>query len=394
MAKRAAKPAQMIEAAPQPAARADGAPAITTLEAVIGHAAPRRTLAAAMQAGRMHHAWIFHGPAGVGKFTTAYAFAATILDPTTAPGLTGELAPEADSPVQRMARAGTHPDLYVIRKELAAVSREDRIRRQKQTTIAKEVLEEFLIEPAAKTAALRGESIASKVFIVDEADLLDARGQNALLKTLEEPPAGTVIILVTAFPDDLLPTIRSRCQRVAFAPLGDDDMRAWLSTGGLHIPPEQRDWVLRFASGSPGAATLAVRHNLYSWHETLAPMLDAAMGGRYVIDLGPSMHKLVEEQAAAAAASDKLASKDAANKQWGRRMLAYVAEHARGKLRARAAGSPKLAPAQLETDPQVRRAMSAIEAAHRAQVYLESHVKLDTVFENLSAQIAAEPAPV
>ncbi|MBX3402342.1 MAG: AAA family ATPase [Phycisphaeraceae bacterium] len=393
MARRVAKSAAVVEV-DVPPARAHAAPVVSTLEGVIGHAGPKRTLAAAMQAGRLHHAWIFHGPAGVGKFTTAVAFAATILDPTTAPGLTGELAPEADSPVQQLVRAGTHPDLHIIRKELAAVSRHDQIRRQKQTTIAKAVIEEFLIEPAAKTAMLRGESMASKVFIIDEADLLDASGQNTLLKTLEEPSPGTVIVLVTAFPDDLLPTIRSRCQRIGFAPLADDDMLAWLGTGVLEIPPEQRDWALRFAAGSPGAAMLAVRHNLYTWHESVAPMLDAALQGRYVIDLGPTMHKLVEEQAAAAAAADKNASKDAANKQWGRRMLAYVAEHARGRLRARAAGTPKLSAAQLEVDPLAQRAMNAVEASHRALVYLESHVKLDTVFENLSAQIAAEPAPV
>lgn len=390
MARRVAKSAAVVEA-DAPPAHAPAAPIVTTLEGVIGHAGPKRTLAAAMQAGRLHHAWIFHGPAGVGKFTTALAFAATILDPTTAPGLTGELAPEPGSPVQQLARAGTHPDLHVIRKELAAVSREDRIRKQKQTTIAKLVIEEFLIEPAARTRLLRGDSIAGKVFVVDEADLLDASGQNALLKTLEEPPEGTVIILVTAFPDDLLPTIRSRCQRVGFAALTDDDMRAWVQTSGLEIPSEQRDWVLRFAAGSPGAAMLAVRHNLFAWHQTLSPMLDAAMQGRYSVDLGAAMHKLVDEQAAAAAAADKNASKDAANKQWGRRMLAFVAEHARGKLRARAAGTPKLSVAQLEVDPIAQRAMNAIESAHRAQLHLESHVKMDTLFENLSAQLSSEP---
>jgi DNA polymerase-3 subunit delta' len=236
MAKRVSKSAaeDLIAAATgagdEPVAPVHG---ITTLDQIIGQAGAKRTLERAMQSGRVHHAWIFHGPAGVGKKTAAVAFAAAMLDPSTSADLGGNLVPEQDSAVQRLVRSGTHPDLHIITKELAAMSREDTVRKGKQFGIAKEVVEEFLTEPAGKSRMMPGESRAGKVFIVDEAELLSPISQNTLLKTLEEPPAGTVIVLVTSAEERLLPTIRSRCQRVSFSPLEEGEMNKWLSRRGV-----------------------------------------------------------------------------------------------------------------------------------------------------------------
>ena len=74
------------------------------LDQILGQQRAIETLDAAIQSGRIHHAWIFHGPAGVGKFTTALAFAAAILDPDMTPDLSGRVRPDPDSPVQRRAR--------------------------------------------------------------------------------------------------------------------------------------------------------------------------------------------------------------------------------------------------------------------------------------------------
>ncbi|MEM9373943.1 MAG: hypothetical protein AAGA55_09895, partial [Planctomycetota bacterium] len=189
------------------------------LDAVLGQDRAVSQLAAAMASGRLHHAWIFHGPEGVGKFTTALAWAAMLLDPTTAPGLTGAFACEPDSPTQRLLASGTHPDLHVVRKELARFSSDARVRDAKLATIPKAVVEDHLIAPASVAPVMRTGSMMGKAFIVDEAELLDrspanAPTQNAILKTLEEPAPGTLIVLVTSSEDRLLPTIRSRCQRV------------------------------------------------------------------------------------------------------------------------------------------------------------------------------------
>jgi DNA polymerase-3 subunit delta' len=374
---------------PPPHIRREAAPVreVLSLEEIIGQERAVGILRAAISSGRVHHAWILSGPPGVGKFTTALAFAAVLLDPTTAPDLSGNAAPDPESEVQRLIQAGTHPDLHIITKELAAVSREDNVRDGKQTNIAKAVLEEFLLEPAAKTRVMTGRSAAGKVFIVDEAELIDDRGQNALLKTLEEPPEGTVIILVTPREHRLLSTIRSRCQRVAFGTLSEAEMGKWLKRragAGGAIETAKVKWLLKFAAGSPGVAAMVIENDLFGWRERLEPMLEQVEAGEFPVEMGKAMAELVDERAAAAVRKNPDASKDGANKTWARRMLAFLAEHTRQGL-ARAAG---------KDEAGARRRLHMLEAIARAEEELGANVSLALVMENLAVQMSAEPAPV
>lgn len=396
MAKRAPKPSAEVEPmlAP-PAAPAEAPPVhpITLLDKVIGHSQAKKNLQTALHSGRVHHAWIFHGPAGVGKLTTAVAFAAALLDPSTQPDLGGNLAPDPDSAVQKLIRAGSHPDLHIITKELATLSRNDVVRRSKQQGIAKDVVEEFLIEPATRSRTLHNDSRAGKVFIVDEAELLGPPAQNALLKTLEEPPAGTVIILITSAEERLLPTIRSRAQRVPFSPLDEQEMLKWLSrrsgdAGIGAVEPAKRSWLLRFACGSPGAADIALANDLFSWDQALRPALDQIERGQYPVGAASAMAALIDDRAGASIKGRPEASKDAANKAWARRLLSFVAEDLRSRLRLRTA---KKSSADVEGDAPAQRLLSAIDAVAAAEGYLASNVNQTMVIENLVAQMAAEP---
>ncbi len=373
---------------------------VTTFDRVLGQEAAKGVLKSSLASGRVHHAWIFHGPTGVGKRTLAVAFAAYLLDPTLSPTLTGDLGPEDGSPTQTLVRSGSHPDLHVVAKELAAISRNDKVRDGKQITLAKDVIEEFVIEPAQRSRVLSGPAgRATKVFVIDDADAMTVQTQNLLLKTLEEPPEGTVIILVSSAEDRLLPTIRSRCQRVACVPLDDPDMTKWLARrgdgsgsdgagGGLGaIAPETRRWVLRFAGGSPGVAEAALEHGLLSWDAALKPKLDLVLSGTFVPSLAAEMAKLVDERAAAVVKQNPDASKDAANKLWARRMLAFVAESLRVRLRERAAA---LGPDALLRDPEIDRLLNAIEAILAAEGHLATNVNLALLMENLVAQMSAE----
>lgn len=391
MAKRPTKPATKTKAPREveakPLRRAAAVPPVRPirLDEVIGQERAVSTLRAAIQSRRIHHAWVFHGPPGTGKFTTALAFAAVILDPTAAPDLSGRIEPDPDSPTQRMVAAGTHPDLHIVVKELAAVSREASVRDSKQRNIAKAVLEEFLLEPAARTAAVPAGALASKVFIVDEAELIDAVGQNALLKTLEEPAPGSVIILVTASEERLLPTIRSRCQRVAFVPLPPEGMLRWMKTQGVDLSgldAASRDWLLAFAAGSPGVAKLALDTGLVEWHRTLAPMLAEVDKGRYPVEMGVTMAKLVDDWAAAwvDGPGGKNASKDAANKAAARQMFRLVTEHYRSRLRQAAARG--------EGEEALNRALGAIDLVGQAGRQAEASVNAVFVMDNLVAQLA------
>lgn len=355
-----------------------------SLSGVLGQPRAIETLRASMRGGRVHHAWVFAGPQGVGKRTTAEAFAAALLDPTTAPNLSGDIEPDPDSQVQRLIAAGAHPDLHIITKELAAYSDDAKVRSGKQVTIAKDVIEKRLLTPIALASTLRLGGLASKVFIIDEAELLDrsrtnAPVQNALLKTLEEPPAGAVIILVTSAEEALLPTIRSRCQRVVFQPLDDASMSAWLGRAGLEVDADERRWLMSFACGSPGRALLAAEGGLYDWHRTLEPMLRDAERGVYSPSLGQTMAKLIEEWAKAAVASKPTASKEAANIAGTRLLLSMLSE--RRRMRLRDAAARDLGAAEREL-----RALDAIDEAERQ---VAAAVTITNAMEFLSAQLSA-----
>jgi DNA polymerase-3 subunit delta' len=395
MAKRPAKPASRAKAPREievkPDRKTPAAPPVAPvrLGAVIGQDRAVQTLRSVIQSRRIHHAWIFDGPAGTGKFTTALAFAAILLDPTAAPDLSGQIEPDPDSPTQRLLAAGTHPDLHVVTKELAAVSREARVRDSKQRNIAKDVLEEFLLEPAARTAAAAPGALAAKVFVVDEAELIDAVGQNALLKTLEEPPPGSVIILVTSMQERLLPTIRSRSQRVPFVPLAAEAMTRWLKGSGLDLSgfdAASRDWLMSFAGGSPGIARLAVATGLVEWHKTLAPLLADLDRGHYPVEMGQVMAKLADDWAAAwvEGPGGTNASKDAANTPAARQMFRLVTEHYRSRLRAAASKHDAAA---------LNGSLRAIELIGEAERQADASVNAVFVMDNLAAQLVETVSP-
>jgi len=339
---------------------------------VFGHDRAIRTLLSAITSERVHHAWIFHGPRGVGKMTTALAFAGALLDPTTAPDLSGVPAPDPESDVQRRLAAGGHPDLHVIVKELARYSEKKQIRDRKLTSIPLEVARERLLVPAYLASTLPG-GIASKVFIVDEAHLLNTPTQNALLKTLEEPPERTVLILVTDAEERLLPTIRSRCQRVSFGPLDDEAMAGWLRSAeaAAGIEPDRAMWLKRFAAGSPGRFVRAAEAGLDAWDKQLGAMLDDCARGRLAPALGRAMHTLVDDRAKDMVSVDKQASKDAANRAAAAEMFTLIAERARTRL---------------ADDPG---AVGVIDMIRRAERELGANVQGQLVFDHLASGLAA-----
>lgn len=354
------------------------------LSNVLGQSRAVELLQRSMQSERVHHAWIFHGPEGVGKFTTAIAWAAILLDPSTTPNLSGQMTPDPESTIQQLLKAGTHPDLHVIKKELARYHDDKKIRDAKLATIPKAIVDEHLIVPATLGPTMQGNSIASKVFIVDEAELLDrsptnAPVQNAILKTLEEPPAGTVIILITSSEDRLLPTIRSRCQRVSFTPLDDDAMRAWAGTQDLKIEPDEHHWLMQYAGGAPGRFLGAIEGGLYHWHKAIDPMCRQAERGVHPVALGVTMGELVDTWASKwVKTGEKLGenrSKEAANKKGANQMLNLIAQRARKGL----------------MDPAtMHRSLNSIDRIERAKTELATNVQVKFVMEHLAAGLSEQ----
>ncbi len=348
------------------------------LNEMIGHRRAVGAMGTAFSSGRLHHAWIFAGPKGVGKFTAALGFAAAALDPTTKIGKDGVPTPDPRSRVQQMLTAGTHPDLHVVVKEFARFSANSKIREAKLRNIPLDVIKHHLIEPIELSSTLNEGGLASKVFIVDEAELIDPAGQNTLLKTLEEPPAGSLLILVTSAEERLLPTVRSRCQRVGFTPLSADDMRMWMESGdafaeagGRDVDPVIGDWMLSIAGGSPGRMIDTLGRGMAEWGPMLAPMLDQAVAGTFVAELGPSMAELAERLAVADVARNENASKEQANREAGRLLLHIVAERVRQSMGREPSDAGRF-----------ERAASAIEALQEAERYIDCNVHSLFVMES------------
>ncbi len=199
----------------------------------VGHELEEATLAGALAGDRMHHAWLLAGPKGLGKATLAYRFARAALGAKRAGPRPLDVDPE--HPVSRRVSALSHPDMFVLRRGL-----NDRGKARREITVdeARDMNAFFSLAPSEG---------GMRVAIVDAVDDLNRNAANAILKTLEEPPACSVLLLVCHAPGAALATIRSRCRRLAFRPLSDEAMRA-----ALGAAPDAG--LVSLAKGRPGRA--------------------------------------------------------------------------------------------------------------------------------------------
>jgi DNA polymerase-3 subunit delta' len=193
--------------------------------------------------GRLHHAWLLCGPEGMGKATFAYRAARRLLGAKPDPER-GLLGASPDDPESRLIAARSHPDLMVLERQVE----DGRLKRNISVDDARQLPEFFAKAPSRA---------AFRVAIVDAADDMNINAANALLKTLEEPPERGVLFLVAHAPGRLMPTIRSRCRRLALRPWEDAAVveflqaRTPLGDAGLTA-------VAAMAKGAPGRAlTLA-----------------------------------------------------------------------------------------------------------------------------------------
>jgi DNA polymerase-3 subunit delta' len=195
-----------------------------------GHDRPAAFLRAAVANERLAHALLFVGPDGVGKRCIALALAAWLQCEQEGEDACGSCKS------CRLVAAGSHPDVHVVavasgKKEIGV----DQARRLKRFTQMQPVLGK------------------AKVAVVDQAHMLTVAAQNALLKTLEDPPDRSLLLLVANNADALLATVRSRCQRVQFLPLAEDVVRAVL-VSAHGVPEETAARLATLADGSPGRA--------------------------------------------------------------------------------------------------------------------------------------------
>ena len=213
---------------------------------LLGHEATEQQLLRAYQSGRMHHAWLLAGPAGIGKATLAYRFARFILeypDPGLAKAQSTLYVSSGTGVARRIVSRG-HPDLLVLERQFDP--KRERLKSEIVIEDAREASEFF-----SRTAGAGG----WRICIVDSADDLNSASANALLKILEEPPARCLFLLISHRPGGLLSTIRSRSLRIDLRPLPDEATSEVLKDV---YGEEAEDAALQRAavlsSGSPGRA--------------------------------------------------------------------------------------------------------------------------------------------
>jgi DNA polymerase-3 subunit delta' len=203
-----------------------------------------------LAADRAAHAYLFAGPDGVGKFKTAREWARLLLckSPRVEQGPAGPFADSCGSCEScTLMEAGSHPDYAHVYKELLQYTEGNKDKKT-PVDLAIDVIREFLIEQVAGRPMLS----ARKVYIVSEAEKLNANSQNALLKVLEEPPSYCTIILLCTRLEQLLPTIRSRCQLIRFGPVEEGRIVEQLAATGLGS--REAVFFARLAQGSLGLA--------------------------------------------------------------------------------------------------------------------------------------------
>jgi DNA polymerase-3 subunit delta' len=202
------------------------------LEDVLAQPTAIGTLKRALSSGRVHHAYLFDGPAGVGKELAAFGLAQALVCERR-PAF-GDRACGTCGACSRAAPGEgglpRHPDVTVLERGLYQPAQIGRRTEETQDLSIDQVRTLVLAR-----AAFPPHEGRAKVFVVRRAEELSQAAANALLKTLEEPIDRTYFVLLSATPHALLPTIRSRTQRVRFAPLPDDAVTAALERRGVRV---------------------------------------------------------------------------------------------------------------------------------------------------------------
>ncbi len=220
------------------------------------HSHQKKMLMELMHSGRLHHAFLLFGPKGIGKFDFACAAAATMLcenpSENNACGLCRACV---------MFQAYTHPDFFLLQPAEEG----------KQIVIDEiRTLTSFM----SKSASRRGK----RVVIIDDCDQLNNAASNALLKFLEEPGDDVHLFLVCQQIENLLPTINSRCQKLAFSSIDKDRVAEWLTNQGVD-PAVMSDALFEFANGSPVDALELVDSRIFIEREKILSSLSKSLSG-------------------------------------------------------------------------------------------------------------------
>lgn len=292
---------------------------------LLGQEAAEAVFLSRWNSGRLPHAWLITGPAGIGKATLAFRIARFVL--AEGQGTSGgPLAIPAEHPVFHRVASGGHSDLMVLSRETG-----------ERGDAPRTVIGVDEVRAAGRFLSLTAGESSWRVVVVDSADELNTNAANALLKILEEPPSKTLILLVSHVPGRLLATVRSRCCRLALGRLSEPVMRTLIEEVLPEVDPADREGLLTLAEGSIGrAVSLAQANGLDLFREVIG-----FAAGLPTLDV-PALHGF----------GDRLARRDA-EAAWRTAMqlwlwwIARIARSAAATMSADAVTPPSAAPLTL-----------------------------------------------
>ena len=303
-----------------------------TWHGIEGHDNVVEKLRRAVARNRLASSFLFCGPAGVGKRAFALRFAQALLCHSRP---AADLDPCNTCPSCAMALAGTHPDIEVV------VKPEDKAFLPVELFLGD--LQHRGREGLCHWIGLKPFMGGRRIAIIDDADLFNDAGANCLLKTLEEPPPQSVLILLGTSPARQLPTIRSRCQLIRFLPLPEETVARLLVAKGLVTDKAEAARLARFSEGSLQQASDMADADLWRCRRTLLEKLSAEVLDS--VGLAQTISTFIEE-----------AGKEApARRARFRQVVVFAADFYRRLLHARS-NLP------LPADPELR---GPVEAAVR-----------------------------
>jgi DNA polymerase-3 subunit delta' len=313
---------------------------------IIGQKNQLENLCQALANNRLHHAYLFTGPEGVGKRTTALALAMALHCMEKIGDFCGRCAECA------RIKNRNHPDVRLI----------EPLSDKKEISIQQ-------IRGLEKELRFRSFSGGRKIAIVDPASLLNPASQNALLKTLEEPPRDSLLILIAASAGALLPTLRSRCLRLRFGPLPRQSIADFLASE-KRMRPEEAELLAAFSMGSLGAALEMDGEELRERRRVWGGVLSALKAGDY---RGP-----MEAAEALAASRDEALEFLQWAESWYRDLLVYgLRQDAEGVVNLDMLQELERQAAEVSVEHVLSAAANAAGAARKIQRNLNRRMVLE-----------------
>ncbi|MFQ5518825.1 MAG: AAA family ATPase [Mariprofundus sp.] len=224
---------------------------------LIGHEETLQRFGESLKTESLHHAWLLYGVKGIGKYTLAEKLAAFLMCDS------GSACGECHG--CKMLSVGSHPDVFRL----------GLIEGKRDLNIAQ-------VREVLGFLSLSGAESGRRVVILDDAERLNNQAANALLKGLEEPTAGSVLLIVCSDLERLPATVRSRCMLQQCAPLSDADVRVVLRQQESPIDEAYLDLAVELAAGSPGAVACLqdakIAQALLAWQQLMADIGSADIG--------------------------------------------------------------------------------------------------------------------